>query len=51
MQSDTAEKNNVYAEHPEVVEELKALMIKYVRDGRCTPGVPQKNDGPEVWNN
>ena len=49
MQSDPAEKNNVYAEHPEVVKELKDLMIKYVKEGRSTPGTPQKNDGPEVW--
>lgn len=49
MQSDPAEKNNVYAEHLEVVKELKDLMIKYVKEGRSTPGTPQKNDGPEVW--
>ena len=49
MKTDPAEKNNVYAEHPEVVKELKDLMIKYVKEGRSTPGAPQKNDGPEVW--
>lgn len=49
MKTDPAEKNNVYAEHPEVVQELKDLMIKYVKEGRSTPGTSQKNDGPEVW--
>lgn len=49
MKTDPAEKNNVYAERPEVVKELKDLMIKYVKEGRSTPGAPQKNDGPEVW--
>lgn len=49
MKTDPAEKNNLYAEHPEVVKELKDLMIKYVKEGRSTPGTPQKNDGPEVW--
>lgn len=49
MKTDPAEKNNVYAERPEVVKELKDLMIKYVKEGRSTPGTPQKNDGPEVW--
>lgn len=49
MKTDPAEKNNVCAEYPEVVKELKALMIKYVKEGRSTPGAPQKNDGPEVW--
>lgn len=40
MQSDPAEKqNNGYAEHSEVVKELKELkdlMIKYVKEGRST---------------
>ena len=49
MKEDPAETNNVYAEHPEIVKELKDLMVKYVKDGRSTPGTPQKNDGPEVW--
>lgn len=49
MKEDPAETNNVYAEHPEIVKELKDLMVKYVKDGRSTPGAPQKNDGPEIW--
>ena len=49
MKDDPAETNNVYAEYPEIVNELKALMTKYVKEGRSTPGIPQKNDGPEVW--
>ena len=49
MKDDPAETNNVYAEYPEIVNELKALMTKYVKEGRSTPGIRQKNDGPEVW--
>lgn len=49
MKDDPAETENVYAAHPEIVKELKDLMIKYVKDGRSTPDAPQKNDGPEVW--
>ncbi|WP_297906046.1 arylsulfatase [uncultured Parabacteroides sp.] len=49
MKEDPSETNNVCAEHPEIVKELRALMIKYIKDGRSTPGIPQKNDGPEVW--
>lgn len=49
MKEDPAETNNIYAEHPEIVKELKDLMVKYIKDGRSTPGTPQKNDGPEVW--
>lgn len=44
LESDVAEKNNVYAEHPDVVEKLTALLQKYIDEGRTTPGAPQKND-------
>lgn len=49
MKTDPEEAKNVYAEHPDIVKELKSLLIKYVKDGRSTPGISQKNDGPEVW--
>lgn len=49
MRTDPEEMKNVCDEYPEVVMELKDLMSKYVRDGRSTPGIPQKNDGPEFW--
>lgn len=47
--SDVAEKNNLYYKHPEIVEILKNQLIQYVKKGRSTPGIPQKNDGPEYW--
>lgn len=40
---DIGETNNVQAQHPDVVERLKKLLVKYVADGRSTPGAPQKN--------
>ena len=43
---DLAERRNLYAERPEVVRELKALLEQYKRDGRSTPGPPQQNDVP-----
>lgn len=49
MKTDPEEAKNVCAEHPDVVKELKNLMAKYVKDGRSTQGIPQQNDGPEVW--
>lgn len=49
MKKDPAERYNVAAAHPEVVEELTALMKKYILEGRSTPGVPQKNDGKQEW--
>lgn len=49
MEADPREQHNLQAEHPEVVEELRDLLEQYIRNGRSTPGEPQKNDGPEVW--
>lgn len=45
LTSDLAEKNNVQAEHPEVVAKLTKLLEKYVAEGRSTPGAPQPNTG------
>jgi arylsulfatase A-like enzyme len=44
LADDIQESTNVYESHPEIVEELKSLLIKYIEEGRSTPGTPQKND-------
>ena len=44
LKEDISEKNNLYAQHPEIVEELHALMVKYIEEGRSTPGEKQTND-------
>lgn len=49
MRTDPGETRNVCDEHPEIVTELRDLMARYVREGRSTPGLPQKNDGGEIW--
>jgi len=49
LDQDPAEKTNLYAAHPEIVQRLGKLLIKYIRDGRSTPGPPQKNTGPATW--
>lgn len=49
MKDDPSETTNVEAEHPEIVSRLRALMAKYAREGRSTPGAPQKNDGEYPW--
>jgi arylsulfatase A-like enzyme len=50
MEKDIGEKHNVQAEHPEVVKRLTALLEKYVKDGRSTPGPEEKNDSPvDIW--
>jgi arylsulfatase A-like enzyme len=44
LRDDLPERRNHYAEQPQIVHELKTLLEKYKRDGRSTPGQPQKND-------
>jgi arylsulfatase A-like enzyme len=46
LRRDLSQRRNLYAEQPEVVHRLKELLEKYKRDGRSTPGAPQKNDVP-----
>jgi len=43
LSTDIAERHNVQAEQPAVVERLTRLLEKYVVEGRSTPGPPQKN--------
>ncbi len=49
LTDDPEEKNNLQDKHPEKVEELKALLTKYILSGRSTPGMPQQNDAAENW--
>lgn len=49
MEADVREENNVWAENPDVVRELTEELTTYVFSGRSTPGTPQKNTGPERW--
>lgn len=49
MANDPGEKENVYDKHPEIVRQLRGLLVKYIREGRSTPGLPQPNEGPEIW--
>ena len=49
MSTDIGEKQNVQDEHPEVVADLKALLTKYIKDGRSAPGAVQSNDGEYPW--
>ena len=43
LSQDFGERENIPAEHPEIVARLTKLLEKYVADGRSTPGAPQKN--------
>jgi arylsulfatase A-like enzyme len=50
LTSDVSERENVQAEHPEIVARLTELLKKYIEDGRSTPGPAQKNDVPiKLW--
>lgn len=44
LASDPGEATNLQAENPEKVASLKALLTKYIKEGRSTPGAPQQND-------
>ncbi len=47
--TDSAETQNVYDKHPEIVKELTILLTKYIKDGRSTKGEIQTNEGPKHW--
>ena len=47
---DVTERYNLYGtKHPDIECELLALLDKYVREGRSTPGKPQENCPCENW--
>ncbi len=49
LSADVGERRNLQEQHPEVVAHLTALLTRYVREGRSTPGAPQPNTGPASW--
>ncbi len=49
LSRDIGERENVQAEHPDVVARLTALLTRYVREGRSTPGPAQPNTGARHW--
>ncbi len=49
MESDPSEKTNLQDQFPDVVEELKILLAKYIEAGRSTPGPPQPYVKQEPW--
>ena len=49
LAKDPGETTNLESRYPERVKSMKALLEKYVREGRSTPGRSQKNDGPQTW--
>jgi arylsulfatase A len=49
LAADIGETKNLYADHPEIVEKMTALMAKLVSQGRSTPGPAQTNDVAVNW--
>ena len=50
MIGDVGERYNLYERFPEIAEKLRLKLIKYIRNGRSTPGEPQKNyAGLDCW--
>ena len=50
MQRDSAERHNLHAEHPEVVNEMVQRLKGLVAAGRSTPGPEQRNDAAvDIW--
>ncbi len=47
LKSDPGETKNIQDTNRAVVNELKSLLIKYITEGRSTPGIRQKNDPAE----
>ncbi len=50
MQTDAGEQQNVYAEHPQQVKDMIAILKHFVDRGRSTPGARQTNDvAVDIW--
>lgn len=50
LSRDPGERNNLQAQHPEIVARLTQLIERYVADGRSTPGPKQANAvAVDIW--
>lgn len=49
LEMDISEQQNVIQVYPAIANQLKNLLAGYVKNGRSTPGIPQKNNGEEIW--
>lgn len=49
LNNDPKEEYDLSTKYPEIVTELRSLLIKYIKEGRSTHGKPQKNDGQDIW--
>jgi arylsulfatase A-like enzyme len=49
LKEDPSEKNNLEAQHPEIVEEYRKELLEIINAGRSTKGEKQRNDKVESW--
>ena len=49
LREDPGEENNVQDQHSDLIEQYRKELSDIVSNGRSTAGRPQKNDGPETW--
>ncbi len=49
LADDLAESQNLYAEEPQIAQQMTALLQQLVARGRSTPGPTQENDVPVKW--
>ncbi|WP_374018874.1 arylsulfatase [Paenibacillus thiaminolyticus] len=49
LSDDIGERKNVSDRFPDIVQELTALLTRYIKEGRSTPGAPQPNTGMPRW--
>ena len=49
LTADLGETKNLYAEHPDIVQEMTSLLENLLATGRSTTGPMQKNDVPVDW--
>lgn len=49
MATDPGEQKNLISKFPQKAAELKNLLLRYIREGRSTPGKPQSNDNGNEW--
>ncbi|MBQ5599022.1 MAG: arylsulfatase, partial [Lachnospiraceae bacterium] len=49
LSEDIGEKKNIIEDHPELAKRMRKILKDHVRNGRSTPGAPQKNTDDHVW--
>lgn len=49
ISGDISEQENLCEKYPDKVKELTGLLVKYIREGRSTPGPVQENDYADKW--